>query len=799
MSERYEVQGKIGQGGLGEVYLARDMQLDREVAIKRVKAPEDANLAQLEEDLFREAKTLSALMHPNIVTIFDAGRDEKGPFVVMELLKGETLDQVIDRGKLTVEDFKEVVIQVMEGMIAAQSRGLVHRDLKPGNIMINWLASGRFQAKILDFGLARFTKVARPQTQDQGEGIFGSIFFMAPEQFERLPLDARTDMYSLGCIFYQILSTKHPFDGETAMDVMVSHLQHLVVPLLELRDDMPRWMADWVMWLLSRDMEDRPADAQVALDAFMAGRLPHAPPEPVASVGPVVRVVGRGKGPGMNTQNVPRSPGGTAHAARSSRPMAHKVKKKGKLPWILAGLALAGGGGAYLMKKKPPEAPATAAMVSPVQLLERLSASATPRGDGGTVKALAGLATDAGLRGKVGEVLRKLQGDGVEDAVLAAYSQGSADQQGWLVEVLAARPSPKVLKVMAAAVGKTRGTALLGLLKALAKNGDTAQVDDLLMHVGVVTDVEERKQFFAVIGKLLAKEPDKGYRVRLLAPALEQADAGARALLLGMLANCNDPAANQALREEMTKGGERRKAALEILPRWVAADRTLVENLAAAVDSGDKELAGAVARLIAMEHSLTGPEALTRIRRLAELPLSARVKEEVHAALGMLSGAEALKVARELNASAAVEQITARLSHVVSVAPGSTQLDGARCSILGPGKDAYYSQTIRYISGWKQRSTELVWDLKTDAACEVELELEQSGAGKAPRELRISLGSTNKLVRSVPTASSEDFKLLQVSGMVVPAAGEWRLRIEALEAPEGEVILNLKQILLHRK
>ena len=192
MSSRYDVKGKIGQGGLGDVYLAHDSQLGRDVALKRVRPPEDNQQSHeaLEADLLREARTLSALQHPNIVTIYDVGSDEQGSFVVMELLKGETLDQVAERGKLSVEDFREVVVQVLEGMVAAQSLGLVHRDLKPGTLMVNWLASGKFQIKILDFGLARFSRTAVPQTQDQEDGIFGSIWFMAPEQFERLPLEA---------------------------------------------------------------------------------------------------------------------------------------------------------------------------------------------------------------------------------------------------------------------------------------------------------------------------------------------------------------------------------------------------------------------------------------------------------------------------------------------------------------------------------------------------------------------------------------------------------------------------------
>ena len=134
----------------------------------------------------------------------------------MELLKGETLDETVERGVLTAEDFKEVVYQTMEGLIAAQANNVIHRDIKPTNIMLIWQASGKFQLKILDFGLAKFSKAPSVQTMDQDDAVMGSIFFMAPEQFERAELDARTDLYQMGCVYYNALTGQYPFNGETA-------------------------------------------------------------------------------------------------------------------------------------------------------------------------------------------------------------------------------------------------------------------------------------------------------------------------------------------------------------------------------------------------------------------------------------------------------------------------------------------------------------------------------------------------------------------------------------------------------
>jgi serine/threonine protein kinase len=224
VEERYEIRGKIGQGGVGVVYKAYDTQLRREVAIKRVLADElEGDYDTATKNLLKEATALSSVQHPHICTVYDAGLDEDGPFVVMELINGKTLDEMVERGSLTYEDFREVAIQSQEAMIAAQELNLVHRDLKPSNVMVSWLPSGRFQIKLVDFGLAKFSAKPSLQTIDHGDAVFGSIFFMAPEQFERTPLDQRTDMYSLGAMFYYALSGNYPFDGDTAPQVMASH------------------------------------------------------------------------------------------------------------------------------------------------------------------------------------------------------------------------------------------------------------------------------------------------------------------------------------------------------------------------------------------------------------------------------------------------------------------------------------------------------------------------------------------------------------------------------------------------
>ncbi|MGI9241472.1 MAG: serine/threonine protein kinase [Verrucomicrobiales bacterium] len=270
MDERYQVKGKIGQGGIGAVYRAFDTSLKREVAIKRLLPDDGTPEAErnTSEVITKEAGMLSKVQHSNIVTVYDVGVDDDGGYVVMELIDGETFDVTVGRGALTAADFSEVVDQTLEAMIAAQEIGMLHRDIKPSNVMVTWLPSGRFQVKVLDFGLAKLSQTPTLQTVNHGDSIMGSIYFMSPEQFDREPLDARTDLYSLGCLYYYGLSGSYPFDAENAAGVMIAHIEHDVIPLENLRPDLPREVCDWVMRLISKEADARPSSAVEAQREF---------------------------------------------------------------------------------------------------------------------------------------------------------------------------------------------------------------------------------------------------------------------------------------------------------------------------------------------------------------------------------------------------------------------------------------------------------------------------------------------------------------------------------------------------
>ncbi|HCN30971.1 MAG TPA: hypothetical protein DIT64_20105 [Verrucomicrobiales bacterium] len=280
MAERYKVYDQLGAGGVGAVYRAYDNELKRWVAIKRLMSSADAGGdAKLAAELRREADALASLRNPNIVTIFDVSSDGEGLFMVMELLEGEDLADVVGRGPLHYDDFKELASQTLEALLAAHQRHILHRDIKPENIKVERLPGGRMQSKIIDFGLARAGLRARKQTEDVTGSVMGSVFYMAPEQLTREPVDERTDLYSLGAVFYEALSGRKAFDGDTLAVVIDKHLNHDILPLHVVAPHVPPWLGAWVLRLMALKPEDRPVNAQQAIEEFRAWeKMASAPP-----------------------------------------------------------------------------------------------------------------------------------------------------------------------------------------------------------------------------------------------------------------------------------------------------------------------------------------------------------------------------------------------------------------------------------------------------------------------------------------------------------------------------------------
>src|SRR5262245_25894394 len=214
----YKILAAAGAGGMGEVYKAADTRLNRTVAIKVLPArfSEDAEMKQRFE---REAQTIAALNHPHICTLYDVGRQDGAEFLVMEYLEGETLAARIARGPMPLDEALKVAIAIADALDKAHGKGVTHRDLKPGNIMIT--ASG---AKLLDFGLAKLKQLASssetPSAPISGNTttpgtILGTMQYMAPEQLEGKEADARTDIFAFGAMLYEMISGKRAFEGKS--------------------------------------------------------------------------------------------------------------------------------------------------------------------------------------------------------------------------------------------------------------------------------------------------------------------------------------------------------------------------------------------------------------------------------------------------------------------------------------------------------------------------------------------------------------------------------------------------------
>lgn len=268
LGERYLLQAHIGSGGLGDVYRAWDEKLDRAVALKRVRVQGEGAQSDrtLLEQTWREVMTTASLQHPNIVTILDYGIGSEGAYVVMELIEGETLEEVLARGPLQFVDFHRFAQQSLEAIVAAHAVGLIHRDLKPSNFMITQAAAGgRFNVKILDFGLAKYLDTPKPQSMDHLNSLMGSVHYMAPEQFQRMPIDQRTDLYSLGCIFYEAVTGHPAFDGANVAELIDAHLKNEPFSMKYLRQDLSLELERWIDRLLEKDPSHRTTSAAAAL------------------------------------------------------------------------------------------------------------------------------------------------------------------------------------------------------------------------------------------------------------------------------------------------------------------------------------------------------------------------------------------------------------------------------------------------------------------------------------------------------------------------------------------------------
>src|SRR5918998_994605 len=255
VDERYEVKGLLGAGGMAEVFLAHDEVLDRDVALKMLKDKFTEN-DEFVERFKREAQSAAALSHPNIVPIFDRGASEDGTYyIAMEYLSGGTLkDRILSKGALPARTAAAVALQIAEALRVAHERGVIHRDIKPHNILIT--DSGH--VKVADFGIARAAEATT--ISDHGD-ILGTAHYISPEQAMGEPVGPASDLYSLGVVLYEMLTGRVPFEVENLSDLPAAHAGGPPPHPRELNPEIPEGADALVMRLLCRDPDDRYATA----------------------------------------------------------------------------------------------------------------------------------------------------------------------------------------------------------------------------------------------------------------------------------------------------------------------------------------------------------------------------------------------------------------------------------------------------------------------------------------------------------------------------------------------------------
>ncbi|HVS01534.1 MAG TPA: protein kinase [Thermoanaerobaculia bacterium] len=292
----YKILDKIGQGGMGEVYLAEDLNLGRRVALK-VLPQEMAERPERLRRFQREAKVVASLNHPNIVTLYSVEEVEGLTFITMELVEGRSLEQAIRTDGLPVEDFLEIAVPLVEALAAAHERGITHRDLKPANVMLG----GDGRLKVLDFGLAKLHEESSPGDDatlaytaglTQAGMVLGTVPYMAPEQVSGRTADHRSDIFALGVIFYELLTGQRPFRGDSSAELISSILRDRPAEVHEMRVDLPSYLGRVVRRCLEKDPDRRfqgARDLRLELDEVAReAKKREAKPAPAVAVLPFV-------------------------------------------------------------------------------------------------------------------------------------------------------------------------------------------------------------------------------------------------------------------------------------------------------------------------------------------------------------------------------------------------------------------------------------------------------------------------------------------------------------------------------
>jgi serine/threonine-protein kinase len=298
---RYEILAPLAEGGMGAVYRARRLLLGDEVAIKIIRA--DAGVQGARERFMRESRACARLRHPHIVSILDFNIEPDGhPFLVMELLNGRSVkEELAESGRMSMSDIRRIVPPLCGALQFAHSLGIIHRDLKPANIVAHEFTPGERVYKLVDFGLANIRESSSDDRLTGPHEFVGTIAYASPEQLSSSVVDARSDIYSLGAVVFEMLTGTVPYPGDDPLTVLNGHLNSPIPRPSSLRSDLPAWLDVTICRALAKDPEDRWADIAEfgrALNQGEGDRPTVITPSPVASGLLATYEIGERLGPG---------------------------------------------------------------------------------------------------------------------------------------------------------------------------------------------------------------------------------------------------------------------------------------------------------------------------------------------------------------------------------------------------------------------------------------------------------------------------------------------------------------------
>jgi serine/threonine-protein kinase len=469
---RYRVLRKLGTGGMANVYLAEDQELGRRVAIK-VLDDRHASDDQFVERFRREAKAAAALSHPNIVSIYDRGETDGTYYIAMEYLEGPSLKELVRQGTPSIRTAITYIRDILSALRLAHRRGLVHRDIKPHNILID--AEGRL--KVTDFGIAR----SGPSQMTEAGSIIGTAQYLSPEQARGAPVDQRSDLYSVGVVLYELLTGTVPFTGTTPLEIAMKHLSQIPQPPSRRRPDIPPDLDRAVVRALAKNPDERYQSAQ-EMDADLT-RIERGLPVSDETADAATAVLA---GSGIEAATAIRTAPSAAPPRSPYGPSTYydyvpPVRRRPIWPWLLALVLLVGAGigGWYAYSKIQDEL----AQAKPVSV---------PAVEGQQVEVAKANIIDAGLRPRV-------------------QRQPNADFQPGKVFDQSPDPGEKIDRGNTVTIWVSTGKPLVAIEDVVGKTVDeaTTALRSKGLRVNVVQVFSEEP-----VGTVVAQAPEAGVKVR---------------------------------------------------------------------------------------------------------------------------------------------------------------------------------------------------------------------------------------------------------------------------------------------